>query len=190
MDCMLQMILTILKKNNLFILIILFSNTLVSANQKTDCHPSKNLVGINLWSFIPTDNVTFYNIQYNRKITCKNVFGVDLKLPVNSNVDGFGIGVEYRHYFYENAFKGFYLNPSLSNINLKSKKTENNEIEEVDIYAFNLLIGYTLVFGKHFSLDLGGGITYNTGPSLQETTLKEGQSNTLPNFRFSIGWAF
>lgn len=186
MDYIQQMILIILKKNNIILLILLFSSVLLKASQEEKCHPAKNLVGINLWSFIPTDNVTFYNIQYTRKITCKNAFGVDIKLPVDSKISGIGLGIEYRHYFYENAFKGFYINPSINNIKLESKV----EDVKVDIYALNLLVGYSLIFGKHFSLDVGGGLTYNTGPSLQDKLQVEGESNTLPNFRFAIGWAF
>ena len=181
-----QMISIQLKKSKLILLIFIFINTIALANQENECHPAKNLVGINLWSFIPTDNVTFYNIQYTRKITCKNAFGIDLKLPVDSKISGFGLGIEYRHYFFEKALEGFYINPSLSNIQIESK-VEN---AKADIYALNLLVGYSLIFGKHFSLDVGGGLSYNTGPSLQYKVQVEGQSNTLPNFRFAIGWAF
>lgn len=182
----------------LIILIFLFSVNLLSSNRslrkneliKSDsCHSADNLIEFNLWSFIPIDNVIFYNAQYLRKLTCKNVFGVDLKIPVNANITGFGVGLDYRHYFFSKAFKGGYFNPSLSRVELKGNNM-NGVTEEIEIYSFNFLFGYSFVLGKHFTFDLGGGISYNTGPALQETELNPGESNTLPNFRFAIGWAF
>jgi hypothetical protein len=153
------------------------------------CHQAKNLIEFNLWSFVPIDNVIFYNVQYLRKITCKNVFGIDFKLPANPNITGFGLGLDYRHYFFNNAFKGGYFNAGLSRVELQGESSMNVK-EEIEIYSFNFLFGYTFIFGKHFTFDIGGGITYNTGPDLQETELQTGQSNTLPNFRFAFGWAF
>lgn len=171
------------------LLLLLSSFNLFSYQEKDSCHKAKNLIEVNLWSFIPTDNVTFYNIQYVRKISCKNSIGLDLKLPVSSNIDGYGIGLEYRHYFFKTALKGLYFNPGLSRIELAGKN-ESGDLEEIELYGFNFLLGYTIILGKHFTFDVGGGITYNTGPSLQDKELTEGQSNTLPNFRFSLGWAF
>jgi len=87
----------------LLLIIILFTSTKLYAIEKDSCHKANNLIEMNLWSFIPIDNVTFYNFQYLRKITCKNAFGIDIKIPVSSKVSGFGIGLEYRHYFFKKA---------------------------------------------------------------------------------------
>lgn len=171
-------------------MLLVFCFTPLSAQrkmeQKEKCHEANNLIATNFWTLIPTDNVTFYDIQYHRKITCSSSLGLELKLPTSSNILGYSVGVEYRHYFLSDALDGFYLAPGLAQVKLKDK----NDKEQVEVYSFNIIGAYSIIFGKHFTLDLGLGLTYNTGPYLQNKELQAGYSSTLPNIRFSLAWAF
>lgn len=178
---------TLIKISLILFTFFIFNNSnSISKEVELECHQAENLIISNFWALIPTDNVIFYNLQYQRKVTCKNTFGIDLKIPANSNIDGYAIGVEYRHYFFKDAFDGFYLSPGISRVFLNESKNP----EEVEIFSFNILAAYSLILGKHFTFDLGLGLTYNTGPYLQNKELAEGTSNTLPNIRFAMGWAF
>lgn len=186
MDFIQQM--TLLKNTNKKIiyfcfLLLFYSN---STGKDNICHEANNLISSNFWSLIPTDNIIFYNLNYFRKINCKNTLGIDLKYPANKNIKGYSIGVEYRYYMFSNALDGFYIASGISN----SKLSEDGKSQIVEIYSFDILAAYSIIFGKHFTLDLGLGLKYNTGPYLQNQELQSGYSNTLPNIRFAIGWAF
>lgn len=173
-------------KTKCLILVLFFVATLNLISKEDKCHSAKNLIVSNFWTLLPTDNVTFYDIQYHRKLTCNNTLGGEFKLPANTNISGYSLGVEFRHYFFADAMDGFYVSPGLAQIKLQEKGVK----EKVEVYAFNFLAGYSVIFGEHFTFDGGIGLTYNTGPYLQKQTLQAGYSNTLPNIRIAFGWAF
>lgn len=136
-------------------------------------------------SLIPVGNIPFLGIEYQRKIDCNSSFGGELSLPLFRGVTGYRVGTEYRYYFLGSALKKLYLAPRL----LYTDLDDTVEDESLEVVTLGLVAAWNFQ-GKHFSANIGFGLDYNTGPFLQETELREGDSNTTPHLRLSLGWSW
>lgn len=168
------------------LLIIILSSISYSAEEKR-CSENKNLLTTNLLSLVPTTNFSFFGIEYQRKIDCNSSVGGEISIPLagNRGVTGYRVGSEYRFYLLGSALEKLYLSPRLLYTNLN----DSVEDEIFQVVTLGLAIAWNFQ-GKHFSANLGFGLDYNTGPSLQETELRENDSNTTPHLRLALGWSW
>jgi hypothetical protein len=152
---------------------------------KAEDYQNKNLLTTNLLSLVPVGNIPFASLEYQRYIDENSSFGGEIALPLFKGVSGIRGGLEYRYYPLASALKKLYLSPRL----LYTDLNDSVEEETFQVVTLGLVLGWNFQ-GRHFSFNLGFGLDYNTGPSLQDAELEEGQSNTTPHLRLSMGWSW
>lgn len=169
------------------ILVLLFLiNFFLYAEEDQEIIPTNNLLTFNFLDLIPVNNVSFASINYQRRIDESSSFGGLISVPVFfSGITGYRSGLEYRYFPLGTSLKKLYLAPRI----LYTDINDDTENESFQVITLGMAVAWNFQ-GKHFSFNLGVGLDYNTGPSLQQTELQEGVSNTTPNLRLSFGWSW
>lgn len=148
----------------------------------------KFILSTDLGKMIPIQSILQYNVNLSYKNDSTEAYMLGLNLPLNSGISGFGLTAEYQWYWSSSALKGWFLSPRFTYTKMKDSE------EEVLIYSFGVLGNYRFLAEGGFSACFGFGLSYNTGPGLEDKVLKNNQgkelSNTLPIFRIELGWAF
>lgn len=165
------------------IVILIFVDFIAFSDE--ECQKNKNLLATNLGNLIPVTNVPFIGIEYHRKIDCNSSIGFEINSAVFPNVEGYRGGIEYRYYPLKSALRKLFISPRF----LYSEVLDNETSEEFEAYTIGVAAGWVFQ-GRHLSLNLGFGLDYNTGPSLQQTELMRGQSNTTPHIKIALGWSW
>jgi|GEM_PF-3121159 len=173
----------------LFVLGIFIFGDVYGARLMGDKQASvKYIVSSDLGKMIPIQSILQYNVNLSYKNDSTEVYMLGLNLPLNTGISGFGITGEYQWHWLSSALSGWFLSPRFSYTKMRDSE------EEVLIYSFGVLGNYRFLVRNGFSACFGFGLSYNTGPSLQDKELKNNQgkklSNTLPIFRIELGWAF
>jgi hypothetical protein len=148
-----------------------------SSQINPDCKRPANMISVN-----PLRYFDFYEASYYRKISCSGIIGMEAMVPSESDISGWGAALEYRHYFFHNAFPGFYLAPRAAYHDLKSEKTK----KEKSLFTVAFIAGWQFVFSDTWTLGAGFGIEV-LGKEEEDKPEYDRYSGTAPFLRLELG---
>lgn len=145
-----------------------------------DCNRRLNMIVTN-----PARYMNFYNISYYRKLACFAVLGGGLMTPSASNLNGWGANLEYRHYFFNQAFPGFYIAPRLAYHSWSSDEAK----EDKTLFTFGAVAAWQFLFAEQWALGMGFGVEI-LSDSQNQSSVYNKYTGTVPLIRIELGYAF
>ena len=74
------------------------------------------------------------------------------------NIDGFGVGSEYRFYFNKQAMRGWHAGPTASFLTL-----EDNANNSASVFGVGGEVGHQWILNQHFLVDTFAGLNFYSG---------------------------
>jgi hypothetical protein len=100
------------------------------------------------------------NIGYEFAVNEANTLTFSGLYYDRDNIEGFGVGAEYRFYFDKNALRGWHAGPSIGYLSL-----EDDFNNSAGIVAIGGEIGHQWILSEHFLVDTFAGLGVFTGES-------------------------